>query len=128
MNPSLLLAVALGGAAGAVGRYAVMSALGHWLGSGFPWGTLAVNLVGSFLMGALVEVMALAWSPSPEMRALLVVGVLGGFTTFSTFSLDVVTLLERQNFPYALAYVAGSLVLGVAALFAGLGVIRLVLR
>ncbi len=109
-------------------RYAVMTAAGHWLGHGFPWGTLAVNLAGSFLMGALIEVMALAWSPGPEMRALLVVGVLGGFTTFSTFSLDVATLLERQNLAGAFAYVSGSLILGVAALFAGLGVMRLALR
>ena len=91
----LMLAVAAGGALGAVGRYLVMSQVGHWLGSGFPFATLVVNVAGSFLLGLLIEASALAWSPAPELRALLVVGVLGAFTTFSTFSLDVALHVER---------------------------------
>ena len=64
----MLAAVALGGALGAVGRYLVMSAVALWFGLSFPWGTLIVNVVGSFAMGALVEISALVWSPSPELR------------------------------------------------------------
>ncbi len=74
----LMLAVAAGGALGAVGRYLVMSQVGHWLGSGFPFATLTVNVAGSFLLGLLIEASALAWSPAPELRALLVVRWGGG--------------------------------------------------
>ncbi|MEM8587467.1 MAG: fluoride efflux transporter CrcB [Pseudomonadota bacterium] len=127
MQPSLLIAIAAGGAVGAVGRYLVVSAVGHWMGQGFPWGTLAVNVLGSLVMGILVEVMALVWSPSPELRALLVVGVLGAFTTFSTFSLDVVFLIDRGEFLSALAYILASVVVCVAGLYAGIHGIRAIL-
>lgn len=128
MNAQMILAVAVGGAAGSVGRYIAMSAVGHWLGSGFPWGTLLVNATGSFLMGVLVELSALAWSPSPEVRALLTIGVLGGFTTFSTFSLDVGYLVERHQAALAAAYAVASVVLSVGGLFLGLAAMRQVLR
>ncbi len=124
---NMLLAVAAGGALGAVGRYLVMSQLGHWLGTGFPYGTLAVNIIGSFVMGGLVEAMALVWSPSQELRALLVVGLLGSFTTFSTFSLDVYVLFERGQMQAVALYMAGSVVLSIAGLLAGLRVVRLLL-
>ena len=127
MQSSMLVAVAAGGAVGAVGRYLVMSGVGRWIGHGFPWGTLTVNVLGSLMMGVLVEVMALAWSPSQEVRALLVVGVLGAFTTFSTFSLDVVVLLQRGALAPALGYVAASVVVCVAGLYAGLHLTRVVL-
>ena len=127
MQPSLLIAVAAGGAVGAVGRYLMASAVGHWMGHGFPWGTLAVNVLGSIVMGILVEVMALVWSPSPEVRALLVVGVLGAFTTFSTFSLDVVVLIDRGELLPALAYIIASVVLCIAGLYAGMHGMRAVL-
>ncbi len=120
----MLAAVALGGALGAVGRYLVMSAVALWFGLSFPWGTLTVNVVGSFAMGALIEISALAWSPSPEVRALLAVGVLGAFTTFSTFSLDVVALIGRGAHTAAGAYIALSVVLSIAALYAGLQLFR----
>ncbi|MEM7226618.1 MAG: fluoride efflux transporter CrcB [Pseudomonadota bacterium] len=123
----LLLAVAAGGALGAVGRYLVASQIGHWLGTGFPYGTLTVNVVGSFVMGALIEVMAIAWSPSPELRAFLVVGVLGAFTTFSTFSLDVMLLVERHQTWASFLYVIASVCLSVGGLFAGLRLTRLIL-
>jgi CrcB protein len=123
----LVLAIALGGAIGAVGRHYVSVAMTVLVGHGFPWGTLVVNIVGSFAMGALIETMALVWSPSLEMRALLTVGVLGAFTTFSTFSLDVATIYERGT-PLVLAvYVAASVALSILALFAGLRLMRLVL-
>jgi len=123
----LILAIALGGAFGAVGRHYVSAGLVSLFGHGFPWGTLTVNVAGSFIMGALIEIMALAWSPSLEMRALLTVGMLGAFTTFSTFSLDVVTLYERGATLVVAVYVAASVALSILALFAGLRLMRLVL-
>ena len=90
-----LLLVAGGGALGAVARYLVYILAGQLLGTGFPFGTLIVNIAGSFAMGVLVEGMALAWTVGPATRLLLAVGVLGAFTTFSTFSLDVAVLYER---------------------------------
>lgn len=122
-----LLAVAAGGALGAVGRYLAMAQMGRWLGIAFPWGTLSVNIVGSFAMGALIEIMALVWSTGNDMRAFLVVGVLGGFTTFSTFSLDVVTLFERGQSMAAAGYVAASVIAAVAGLVAGLHLFRYIL-
>lgn len=127
MNPAILLAVAAGGAVGAVGRYVTMSWIGHWLGHGFPYGTLAVNVVGSFVLAALVEGMALAWSPSQEIRAFLVVGMLGAFTTFSTFSLDVVTLAQRGEMTAAGAYVGASVFLSLLGFLGGLAAMRAVL-
>jgi len=123
----LLLAVAAGGALGAVGRYLVMSQVGHWLGTAFPYSTLTVNVVGSFVLGVLVETMALAWSPPAELRALLVVGMLGAFTTFSTFSMDVVLNYERGELAVMALYIIASVVLSIAAFFAGLALIRAVL-
>ena len=121
---NMLLAVAAGGALGAVGRYLVMSQVGHWFGHGFPYGTLVVNILGSLVMGLLVEAWALVWSPSPELRALLAVGVLGAFTTFSTFSLDTVVLYERGAFLSVGLYILGSVIFSVAGLVAGLHIGR----
>ena len=121
---NMLLAVAVGGALGAVGRYLVMSQVGHWFGHGFPYGTLVVNILGSLIMGLLVEAWALVWSPAPEIRALLAVGFLGAFTTFSTFSLDVVVLYERDAFIAVGLYILGSVILSVTGLVAGLHIGR----
>lgn len=123
----LFLAVAAGGAAGAIARYGVYLVTGRLLGHGFPWATLFVNVAGSFILGALIEVMALRWSVSPEVRAFLVVGVMGAFTTFSTFSLDVVTMAERGAWIGTTLYVAASVALSVAAFFAGLRGLRALL-
>lgn len=123
----VLLFVALGGAIGAVARYGVSVGVGRWLGTGFPWGTFIVNVAGSFILGALIELMALRLSLSQEWRALLTVGVMGAFTTFSTFSMDSVVLVERKEHALAILYVAGSVVLALAAFFAGLRGARLVL-
>jgi CrcB protein len=122
-----LLFVALGGAIGASGRYMVGSLVGHLPHGGFPLGTFAVNAVGSFVLGVLAALMAMTWSPSPELRAFLVVGVLGGFTTFSAFSLDVILLIERGRAALALGYVAGTLIVAVGGLFAGLRLTRMLL-
>lgn len=122
-----LLFVALGGALGASCRYGVGVAAAH-LGSGqFPWGTFAVNVVGSFILGILAAMMTFSWSPSPEMRAFLVVGVLGGFTTFSAYSLEVVLLIERDRLALAGVFMLGTVAVSVAGLFAGMRLTRMVL-
>ncbi len=121
---NIVVAVAVGGAIGAVGRYLVMSGIGHWLGMGFPWATLTVNGVGSLAMGVMVELGALMWSPSPEMRAMLVVGVIGSFTTFSAFSLDVAVLAARGAWLAVAAYVVVSVLLSIGALAVGMTVVR----
>ncbi len=120
----MLLAVAAGGAVGAVGRYLVISAVGHIFGTSFPLGTIVVNVVGSFVLGALIEALALVWSPSPELRAMVVVGVLGAFTTFSTFSMDVVLLYERGALGQAALYIGASVILSIGAFFLGLSLLR----
>ncbi len=119
-----LLAVAAGGAAGAVARYGVYLLAGRLLGTGFPSGTLVVNIAGSFIMGILVEGMALAWTLGMETRLFLTVGVLGAFTTFSTFSLDVALLYDRGKTGLVVIYVLASVICSVGALFAGLYVMR----
>src|SRR3546814_306647 len=124
---NMLVAIAVGGAIGALGRHYVNVAMAGWLGHGFPWGTVTVNILGSFVMGVLVEAMALAWSVSPELRAVLTVGFLGAFTTFSTFSLDVATLYGRGHLGLAAFYVLISVTAAIAALFLGLKLARLVL-
>ncbi len=124
MALNMITAVAVGGAVGAVARYAVMIGVARWLGAGFPYGTLAVNVIGSFILGALIEVMALVWSPGEALRAFLVVGLLGAFTTFSTFSLDVVSLFQRGETVGAILYIGASVLLSVLGLLAGLGSVR----
>ncbi|MGH7036269.1 MAG: fluoride efflux transporter CrcB [Stellaceae bacterium] len=116
--------VGLGGAFGSTARYAVGVLAGRWLGTGFPWATLFINVGGSFLIGVFAESFALRWDTSQAMRAFLVVGLCGGYTTFSTFSLDVATLINRGANLSAALYAFGSFVLALAALYAGLHVMR----
>ena len=120
----MLLAVALGGALGASARYLFAAQALRLMGPNFPWGTLGVNIVGSFLMGVLIEITALRVSVSPEVRVFLVTGVLGGFTTFSAFALDTSNLLERKAAGLAALYAFGSLGGTVLALFCGLWLVR----
>ncbi len=117
--------VALGGALGASARYLTGVAALRLMGPGFPYGTLAVNVIGSFVMGALVVV--LGHFGANRFAPLLMTGLLGGFTTFSAFSLDAVTLYERGEIGTAMMYVAVSVVLSIAALMAGLHLARTVL-
>ena len=126
MSPGIILTVAAGGATGAVARYLLATQIGNWTGGGFPWGTFVVNVLGCAIMGLLTELFALAWSPSLEMRAFLTVGILGGFTTFSAFSLDAILLMERNDWLPALFYVVGSVVLSLLAFFAALRLVRVV--
>ena len=127
MTINLIASIAAGGAAGALARFALMSAVGHWLGTGFPFATLAVNVLGCFAMGALVEIFALAWSASQETQAMLTVGFLGAFTTFSAFTLDVNMLMVHGRLGLAAFYVAASVLLSIFAFFAGLYLFRQVL-
>lgn len=120
-----LLQVALGGAAGAVARYLTVLAAVRLMGPGFPWGTLAVNVLGAVLIGALVA--ALAQFSATRLAPLLVTGFLGGFTTFSAFSLDALTLWDRGETALAAAYVVASVVLSLAGVAAGLAAARSVL-
>ncbi|RUS58619.1 fluoride efflux transporter CrcB [Pseudorhodobacter sp. E13] len=117
-----LVQVALGGALGASARYLTNTAVMRWIGPGFPYGTLLVNVVGSFLMGVLVVV--LAQKGGTKLAPFLMTGLLGGFTTFSAFSLDAFTLLERGQTALAGAYVAGSVVLSIMALVVGILTMR----
>jgi CrcB protein len=123
MSP--LLFVMVGGAVGSGARYLTGRAMLSLLGPDYPFGTLAVNLVGGLLMGVLVGVLART-SASETWRLLLAVGVLGGFTTFSAFSLDVVSLIERGAVGVALGYVLVSVIGSIAAVFAGLSAVRAV--
>ncbi len=120
-----LLAVAAGGAIGAGARHLFGLQMLRLFGPNFPWGTFGVNIVGSLLMGLLAGLFALKIDLSPELRSFLTTGILGGFTTFSAFSLDAVNMLERGDIGLAFAYMGGSVVLGVGALFLGLVIIRI---
>lgn len=116
--PSLFL-VMLGGAFGSGARYLFGKAALGWLGPDYPWGTLGVNLIGGFAMGLLAGTLARSGG-SEQVRLLLGVGVLGGFTTFSAFSLDAITMIERGDFGPSLLYILASVTGSIAALALGL--------
>jgi CrcB protein len=123
--PTILLSVAAGGAIGASLRWAAMRWSGHVLGLGFPYGTMIVNVLGSVLMGiaavAMMERFPGSWG---RFAPFLMTGVLGGFTTFSAFSMDALFLIERGRNLAAAAYIGGSVALSVAGLWAGLTLAR----
>lgn len=118
------LVVAGGGAVGAMLRHAVNMLSLKALGPDFPWGTLIVNVIGSFAMGALIVVFAHILEVSNETRLFLVTGMLGAFTTFSAFSLDFAVLWERGALMPAAAYMLASVVLSIAALFTAMALMR----
>ena len=120
-----ILLVALGGGTGAVLRYLVGVQAVRSFGHGWPYGTFTANVAGGLLMGVLVGWLALRGGADGEKwRLLLGVGVLGGFTTFSAFSLEVALMIERRAWGEAFAYSLGSVVLSIVALFAGLLLMR----
>ncbi|HKP80297.1 MAG TPA: fluoride efflux transporter CrcB [Phenylobacterium sp.] len=120
-----LFLVAAGGATGAVARYLLGVQAMRSLGPGWPYGTLAANVLGGFLMGVLVGVLAFrGGADQDKWRLLLGVGGLGGFTTFSAYSLEVALMIERRAYGQAAAYSLGSVVLAITALFAGLILMR----
>jgi CrcB protein len=116
--------VAMGGALGAVLRYVVASVIQSAAWGGFPWGIFLVNITGGLAMGLIVELAALKIQMSPETRAFLTTGILGGYTTFSTFSLDSVLLIERGQYASAALYVVGSTLLSITAVFIGMWAVR----
>ncbi|MCR2834830.1 fluoride efflux transporter CrcB [Parerythrobacter lacustris] len=121
--------VAIGGAIGAVLRHQTGRLMTHWLGAktvtAFPWATLTVNVVGSLLMGVLAGWMARQGTGGEQMRLLLGVGLLGGFTTFSSFSLEMMLLIERGQIAPAMTYALVSVLAGLAGLYIGLIAMRL---
>lgn len=122
---SKLLLVVLGGGAGAAARYAVGSHAWRLFGTAWPYGTFICNLVGGLAMGLLVGFLAHRGGADQErLRLLFGVGVLGGFTTFSAFSLETALMIEKSRYGQAFTYVSASVLLSVAALFAGLIVAR----
>ena len=115
-----LLAVALGGALGSALRWWLSGLVQHWSGSAFPWGTFAVNALGSLAIGFIA---ALAFERAlvpPVARLFVIVGVLGGFTTFSAYSYETVSLLRDGQWLAAAGYAGGSVVAGLAGALAGL--------
>lgn len=121
-----ILLVFIGGGIGATLRHGVNVASAAWLGVNFPWGTMIVNVVGSFVIGALAAWLAFRGDAlwTQPLRLFLATGILGGFTTFSAFSLDFALLFERGEIAQSILYVVASVGLSLAAIFAGLAVVR----
>lgn len=116
--------VLTGGAIGSVGRWLTGRGMLAMFGPAYPFGTLAVNLIGGFLMGLLVAILARSTAPTDSLRLFLATGILGGFTTFSAFSLDTVTMLQRGDLTVAFGYALVSVIGSVAALFGGLYLVK----
>lgn len=119
-----VLFVFLGGGLGAALRYALNIGVPRVLGAAFPWHTFIINVSGCFTMGIITAWLALRPGMAPEWRLFLTTGILGGFTTFSAFSLDFVQLFERGDAGQAVIYVAASVLLSIVACFAGLALTR----
>ena len=112
--------VFFGGGIGAALRHGVNLGAARWLGAGFPWGTLIVNVTGSLIMGLIAGYLAFKGDASQNWRLFLTTGILGGYTTFSAFSLDAAVLYERGEVSLAAVYVVASVVLSIAGLFVGM--------
>lgn len=123
-----IVAVLLGGALGSAGRYLIALGMAEWIGAAFPWGTLIVNVGGSFLIGLLATMADELGSIGPWSRAFLVVGVLGGFTTFSSFSLETLRLAEDNQLGRAVLNVVANVSLALTAALLGVAVGRMLER
>ena len=119
-----ILFIAGGGAIGAVMRYGASLGAYSLFGRGFPYGTLFVNVTGSLLMGVLSIILLERFSVGPEWRAAILVGLLGSFTTFSTFSLETLNLLEQGDMMRAMVNIASSIIVCLAAVWLGVGIGR----
>src|SRR5258706_14207740 len=124
MQFSFPLTIGIGGPFGSLARHYVSNGIYNATGAAFPFGILGVNVLGGLIMGIVVELGALKLNYSPEIRAFLTTGILGGFTTFSAFSLDTALLIERGDWLGTAAYVVASVLLSVGALFTGLWLVR----
>ena len=120
-----LTIIAVGGAVGSVGRYLAQVAVTRHFPYPFPLGTLLVNVLGCLLIGLFYALAEKGTVASPELRLLLTTGFCGGFTTFSTFSYEMLTLLQDEHYFLAALYAAGSVLLGLLATFAGVALVRL---
>ena len=120
----LYLIVFIGAGIGGALRHGVNVGAARYFGFGFPYGTLIVNIVGSFVMGLFAGYFAFRPGVPQHLRLFLTTGILGGFTTFSSFSLDTALLIERHSFGLAAGYMVGSVAAGVSALFFGLALFR----
>lgn len=114
-----MLAIAAGGALGALFRFWLSSGIYKWLGQSFPYGTMVVNVIGSFVMGLLFVALTERWATDTVLRAALLVGLLGAFTTFSTFSIETLNLIEQGALIKATINIAGSVILCLAAVWFG---------
>ncbi len=123
-----LFLIFLGGGAGSVARYGMMNLISRYTnGAAFPWHTLGVNMTGAFIIGILMEVLALRMSMPQPSRFLLVTGFLGGFTTFSAFSLESALMLEKGDYVNMAAYIAASVIGTIAAVFIGSNLVKTIL-
>ncbi len=120
----MIIAVAAGGAIGASARLLTVDLAARLFGYDFPWGTFTVNVIGSLIMGLLVGWMTVRWDAPQTLRVFLATGMLGGFTTFSSYALDFALLWENRQHTAALLYAAGSVLVAIAAVFAGLWLAR----
>lgn len=120
----LLLLACAGGALGAGARYLVYTEVNRQWGAGFPWATLTVNVVGSLLVGAVTALLLERLPDTIGLRVFLVTGILGGFTTFSAYSLDFVSLIERGATASAVGYAGGTVILSIAACWVGVVGVR----
>ena len=120
----LLMLATIGGALGSAARHLVNIGMARAFGANYPWSTLTVNVVGSFLMGFLVDLILRRFGGSPELRTFFATGILGGFTTFSAFTLDISTLIGRGDSTAAIGYIVASVAISLAALYAGLALSR----
>jgi CrcB protein len=118
------LLVFFGGGLGATLRHVVNMACARAFGTAFPWGTFIINITGSTVMGLIAGYLTFKGGATQHWRLFLMTGILGGYTTFSAFSLDAALLTERGEWGMALAYVAGSVAISIAGLFAGLALVR----
>jgi len=113
-----ILALSVGGEAGVNARYWLGVWINQWANSQFPWATFSINVSGSFAIGFLTALLA-RWSPHSHLRVMIVVGFLGGYTTFSTFAFESVTLWRRGEWAFSLANMAGCVLAGCAAVVLG---------
>ncbi|MFK7863977.1 MAG: fluoride efflux transporter CrcB [Pseudohongiellaceae bacterium] len=122
---NLYLFIAAGGALGAMSRYWLVSNLDNLNSTGFPMGVFTVNVIGSFLLGAAFVLISEKLQLAEQWRSLVMVGFLGAFTTFSTFSLDALLLFQQGHYNTAFLYIAGSVMLCLVAVFAGIHGVRI---
>jgi fluoride exporter len=123
----VLVVIAVGGALGSLARWGV-GELVPWDGEGFPWATFVENVSGAFALGVVMALLLDVWPPRRYVRPFVGVGLLGGYTTFSTYMLEALELLAGDRMPLALAYLGGTLVTGLLAVWAGIVLARLVVR